>query len=200
MSTRSDRRWAELARELEFTQLPELRRQAEGWRNGLAGLTALLAVLTVVKGQDQLSGLPAATGRWAAGLAAAAFAALVCGALLAVRAAHGRPGKRIVLSGQNLRRWTAGEVVRVTRSLRWAAVCCVSGLALAAGATGVVWTAAAAPPGHPVRVTTPSAELCGDLVKADRAGVVVRTGRGAAKALHTVPHTALVSLTPVGGC
>ncbi|MFF3740777.1 hypothetical protein [Streptomyces sp. NPDC002566] len=57
MSIRSERRWAQLARELEFTRLPELRRQAEGWRNGLTGLPALLAVLVLLKGRDNLGDL-----------------------------------------------------------------------------------------------------------------------------------------------
>ncbi|KQX47924.1 MULTISPECIES: hypothetical protein [unclassified Streptomyces] len=200
MTARSDRRWAELARDLEFSQLPELRRQAEGWRTGLAGLTALLGVLTVVKGQDQLSGLPDATARWAAALVLSAFVVLVCGALLAVRASHGRPEREIVLGGQALRRWTSEEVRRVRHRLRWAAVCGVAGPALAVAATCVVWSATPAPAPYTVRLSTPYEELCGELVGADPHGTAIRTGRGAAKTLRVVPHTALVSLAPVSGC
>ncbi|MDX2676127.1 hypothetical protein [Streptomyces soliscabiei] len=58
MSAQSDRRWAQLARELEFHQLPELRRQAEGWRAGLTGLAALVAVLVTLKGRDDLNQVP----------------------------------------------------------------------------------------------------------------------------------------------
>ncbi|MEU6059561.1 hypothetical protein [Streptomyces sp. NPDC047097] len=200
MSTaQSDRRWAALARELEFSQLPELRRQAEGWRTGLTGLSALLAVLTVVKGQEQLSGLPEAAGRWAMGLAGGAFVVLVVGALLAVRAAHGRPGQDILLGGQALKEWTGEEIKRVRRALRWAAGCCLLGLVLAVSATGVVWTAVE-PARHLVRVSTPSAEVCGELVTADGKGVVVRAGEGAERRLRTVPQGQLVSLAPVTAC
>ncbi|MGA5196932.1 hypothetical protein [Streptomyces exfoliatus] len=200
MTDRSDRRWAELARDLEFSQLPELRRQAEGWRTGLTGLTALLGVLTIVKGQDQLAGLSGSTGRWAAALVLSAFAVLVWGALLAVRASHGRPEREIVLGGQALRRWTCEEIRRVRHRLRWAAVCCVSGLTLVVAATCVVWSATPAPAPYTVRVGTPYEELCGVLVGADPHGVTIRTGRGTTKSLRVVPHTALVSLTPVSGC
>ncbi|WP_328945585.1 hypothetical protein OG259_33140 [Streptomyces sp. NBC_00250] len=200
MTDRSDRRWAELARELEFSQLPELRRQAEGWRTGLTGLTALLGVLTVVKGQDQLSGLPGDTARWAASLVLAAFVVLVWGTLLAVRAAHGRPEKEMVLGGQALRRWTSDEVRRVGHRLRWAAVCCVSGLALAVTATAVIWSATPSPASSMVRLSTPYEELCGELVGADPRGFALRTGRGTAKTLRVVPHTSLVTLTPVSAC
>ncbi|WP_256105876.1 hypothetical protein [Streptomyces sp. ODS05-4] len=195
----ADRRWAALAREMEFTQLPELRRQAEGWRTGLTGLSALLAVLTVVKGQEQLSGLPEATGRLVMGLAGSAFGVLVAGALLSVRAAHGRPGEDILLGGQALKAWTRDEIKRVRRALRWAAGCCLAGLVLAVSATGVVWTAGE-PARHLVRVATPSAEVCGELVKADGKATVVRTGDGAERKLRTVPRRELVSLTPVTAC
>ncbi|MFJ4871726.1 hypothetical protein [Streptomyces sp. NPDC088757] len=200
MTGRSDRRWAELARDLEFNQLPELRRQAEGWRTGLTGLTGLLGVLTVVKGQDQLSGLSGATARWAVALVLSAFAILVLGALLAVRASHGRPEREIVLGGQALRRWTSEEIRRIRHRLRWAAVCCVSGLALVVAATCVIWSATPAPTSYTVRVGTLREELCGELMDADPHGFTIRTGRGAAKSLRVVPYTTLVSLTPVGGC
>ncbi|MER7949844.1 hypothetical protein ABTY59_20885 [Streptomyces sp. NPDC096079] len=201
MTDRSDRRWAELARDLEFSQLPELRRQAEGWRTALTGLTALLGVLAVVKGQDQLSGLSDATARGVAALVLSAFVVLVCGTLLAVGASHGRPERDIVLGGQALRRWTSQEIRRVGLRLRWAAVCCLSGIALVVAATCVVWSATPAQPApYTVRVATAYEELCGELVGADPHGIAVRTGRGSARALRVVPHTALVSLIPVGGC
>ncbi|MFD5793409.1 hypothetical protein ACFWIO_07675, partial [Streptomyces diastatochromogenes] len=139
MSTRSDRRWAELARELEFTRLPELRRQAEGWRTGLTGLTALLAVLVLLKGRDDLAGLPAWARDSATGLLLAAFLLLTTGSLLAVRAAHGAPEREILLGGQALRRWTEQETARVTRALAWASLCCVLGVVLVVGARGGRW-------------------------------------------------------------
>ncbi|MFI1174432.1 hypothetical protein [Streptomyces melanogenes] len=201
MTARSDRRWAELAREAEFAQLPEVRRQAEGWRTGLAGLTALLAVLTVVKGPDSLANVPRTAAHVSVVLAAAGFTVLLAGTLLAVRAAHGRPEREIVLGGQALRRWTRGEVARAGRRLRWAAVCCVSGVLLSAGAVGVAWTAAAPAGRQPVRVITLSGEtLCGELVGAGPEAVVVRAGAGPPGPLRSIPYGTLVSLTPVRSC
>lgn len=142
MSARSDREWAERARELEFTRLPELRRQAEGWRAGLTGLTALLAVLFVLKGRDDLDRLPGWARGTATGLLLASFVLLAAGSLLAVRAAHGVPGERILLGGQALRRWTEREVARVTRALDGAAVCCVLGVLLVVAAVVLTWLAA----------------------------------------------------------
>lgn len=200
MSGQSERRWAQLARELEFTQLGQLRRQAEGWRTGLTGLTGLLAVLTVVKGPDSLAGAASGAGAAATAMLAAAYVLLLTGMLLAARAAHGRPGEDILLGGQALRRWTEGEVVRVTRSLRWAAVGCVAGVALAAGALVLLWGTSEPPARNLVRVTTDRAEVCGELVRAGAREIVVSVGKGPVKALHALPLSGLVSAVPVQGC
>ncbi|MFE7190890.1 hypothetical protein [Kitasatospora sp. NPDC057541] len=198
MSARSDRRWAELARELEFTRLPELRRQAEGWRTGLTGLTALLAVLALLKGRDNLDQLPAWAGSTAVALLALAFLLLVTGSLFAVRAAHGVPGEEILLGGQALRRWTEGEVDRVTRALARASGCCVGGLVLIVGALALAWATTEEAPSHLVRVRTGTTELCGELLRADQGQVVLRTGRERAE--RTVPQATIVALEAVASC
>lgn len=197
MSAQSDRRWAQLARELEFTQLTELRKQAEGWRNGLAGLTALLAVLVLLKGRDDLSKLPSAARHTATALLAAAFVLLVVGSVLAVRAAHGRPGSRVLLAGQALRRWTEAETVRVTGALRQASVCCVAGLVLVCGAVVVAWTTTESPPDHVVRVVTTSGERCGEFLGAGPDGVVLRTDSEKRVVLSV---RTVLSVVPVEAC
>ncbi|MFG2647575.1 hypothetical protein [Streptomyces sp. NPDC048436] len=200
MSDQSDRRWAVLARELEFTQLTELRRQAEGWRTGLTGLTALLAILAVLKGRDDLTQLPEAARYWATTLIAAAFLLLVAGSVLAVRAAHGRPGDRIQQAGQALREWTEQEVVRVTQSLRYASLCCLSGVLLVAVAVGISWTTTASPDDHLVQVGTTTGGLCGKFVRAGGGGVVVRVDDGDGARNVTLPVQTVDSVTPVNTC
>lgn len=192
------RRWEKLARELEFTQLQELRRQAEGWRTGLTGLTALLAVLVLLKGRDSLTELPVWARSTATVLLFLGFALLVAGSLLAVRSAHGLPGEKIWSGGQALRRWTEREAARVTRALAWASVCCVLGLLLVVGAVVLAWAATEAKPTHLVRVTTGDGEVCGALVSADRDKVVVRVKEKGATTV--VPRSSLVGVRPVAGC
>ncbi|MFG2605350.1 hypothetical protein ACGFT2_17645 [Streptomyces sp. NPDC048514] len=197
MSAGSDRRWAQLARELEFAQLPELRRQAEGWRTGLTGLTALLAILVTLKGRDDLTRLPSAAQQAVGVLLGLAFLLLLLGSVLAVRAAHGVPGARVLLAGQALRDWTRQEVDRVSGALRCAAVCCVAGVTLAAAAVMVAWVTTGPSPDHLVRVGTTSGERCGEFLGSGPDGVVLRTDGGGRAVL---PAPTVTSVTPVPTC
>ncbi|RPE45288.1 hypothetical protein EDD90_8553 [Streptomyces sp. Ag109_O5-1] len=197
MSAQSERRWAQLAREMEFSELSELREQAEGWRNGLTGLTALLAVLVTLKGRDDLSQLPSAARNTAAALLGTAFLCLTVGSVLALRAAHGRPGSRVLLTGQVLRRWTEQETIRVTGALRQASVCCVAGIVLVCGAVAVAWTTTESPSGHLVRVVTTTGERCGEFLGAGSGGLVLRTEDGRRSVLS---ERAVVSVVPVDAC
>ncbi|SFC47675.1 hypothetical protein [Streptomyces aidingensis] len=140
MTPGPDRRWAELAREQEFLQLAEVRRQAEGWRNGLAGTTALLTVLVFVKGRDNLADLSPGGRVTAMVLLGAGFLCLLCGTLTAVRACYGRPGESVYLGGQALRRWTEREVARAGRLVITATVLSVAGVLCVAAAVGVAWS------------------------------------------------------------
>jgi hypothetical protein len=190
MSTRSERRWAELARELEFTRLPELRRQAEGWRNGLTGLTALLAVLLLLKGRDNLDNLPDAARATATGLLMTAFVLLVTGSLLAARAGHGAPEREILLGGQALRRWTEQEVARVTRALAWAYLSYVFGVILVVGALMVAWVTTRDSGTQPVVVRTNTDVVCGELIQADRHHVEISSETDGKSPCHGPPWCA----------
>ncbi|HEY8983102.1 MAG TPA: hypothetical protein VIU15_26425 [Streptomyces sp.] len=196
---RRNRRWAELARELEFTQLPELRRQAEGWRSGLTGLTALLAILVTLKGGDDLTKVPSWARQTAGVLVVTAFLLLLTGSVLAVRAAHGTPDSRILLAGQALRAWTRNEITRATRYIRYATWCCLAGITLAAAAVIVVWTTTEDDPAptHLVRVGTTTGDRCGELLGAGREGVRIKVKGGKET---TLPTAQVTSVTPVASC
>ncbi|MEU4656255.1 hypothetical protein AB0G32_20290 [Streptomyces sp. NPDC023723] len=203
MNLESDRRWDQLADELEFTQLGELRRQAEGWRSGLTGLAALLSVLVVLKGRDDLAGLPATARVVASGLLALAFLLLVAGSVLATRAAHGRMGDRSqLLGGQALRRWTVRELDRLAGALRRAAFCCCAGILLAAAAVAVAWSTTESAPDHLVRVGTTTGERCGALLPSGPDTVVLGVGAtdGGATERVVLPGPTVTSVTPVSSC
>jgi hypothetical protein len=156
-------------------------------------------VLVLLRGRDSLADLPGWARNVAGGLLLAAFALLVIGSLLAVRAAHGGRERERVLGGQALKRWTEREIAKVTSALAWASGCCVTGLLLVVGALAVAWVTTDAAPAHLVRVTTNAGELCGELLSADREAVVVRTD-GSGEGGVAVPQETVVSLRPTGSC
>ncbi|WP_055525481.1 hypothetical protein [Streptomyces graminilatus] len=200
MSAGVDRRWAELARELEFSQLDQLRKQAEGWRNGLVGLTALVTVLAVLKGRDDLTNLPSPWQTVATILLGAAYLFLVAGSLVTVRASYGKPGDLLHLGGQSLRKWTLTEIRRVRRALYLSMAAFALGMTLVAAAVGVSWTHTEESTADLVKVTTATADFCGQLVSYTPSNVTLLPTTGdTAKPL--VLRTAQVrKITPATGC
>ncbi|MEU6441885.1 hypothetical protein [Streptomyces sp. NPDC047046] len=196
------RRWTELYHELPYTALPEIRRQAEGWRNGLGALTALVGLLAVFKGRDDLTKLPDSAGRWALGLTAFAFVLLVLGTLLATEAAHGTPvgGSEYVTSGAELHKWTEDQLTKARRSLTRAARCCLVALLAVFAAVVLGWAATESPDTHLVRVRTPTGDRCGEFLGQGRGGVRLETGEGKAKKEVVVPLRNVRETTPVDTC
>ncbi|XKK39785.1 hypothetical protein HFP72_02645 [Nocardiopsis sp. ARC36] len=199
MSTDPDRRWTERARELEFTRLPELRQQAEGWRNALTALTALPAVLMLLKGQDKLAELPGWARYGSMALLLLAFLLLSAAMLLAARAAYGAPGQKILVGGQSLRRWTEDEVARVARKVRWAFVLCLTGMSTVMVAVTLSWVGTTEAPTDLVSVKADDNELCGRLVLLNTEQVVVGTGRDH-DVREAVPLPKVITLEPVTTC
>ncbi|MFG3198479.1 hypothetical protein ACGFYT_20370 [Streptomyces sp. NPDC048208] len=200
MSAGTDRRWAELARELEFSQLDVLRKQAEGWRNGLLGLTALVTVVTVLKGRDDLSALESPWRTAAVSLLAGAFLLLLTGSLVAVRASFGKPGERVRLGGQALREWTLTEIGRVRRAVYVSAVALTCGVALVVGALFVSWTRSEEPAADLVKVSTPAGQLCGELVSYLPGRVTLMRTTGGTERQVVVRGADIQKITPAKSC
>ncbi|MFE9249372.1 hypothetical protein [Streptomyces sp. NPDC007088] len=194
------RPWERLYRELEFTTLPELRRQAEGWRNGLGGLTALVGLLAVLKGRDDLAKLPEAL-QWATlGMTGGAFLLLVLGSVLAIQAAHGTPDTSGVAGGTDLHRWTEKETRTARGRLRGAARCCLAGVLLVFAAVVVGWVGSESPDTHLVRVSTDTGERCGEFLGAGARGLRLETGEGDEKKEVVLALSHVREVVPVQQC
>ncbi|MBO4208843.1 hypothetical protein [Micromonospora echinofusca] len=160
----AEKRWAQLAQETQFHQLDSLRRQAEGWRTGLAGLTALLGAVLIVKGRSDISNLAPGVRYLVVVLLAGAFVLLVTASLLALRAASGWPDDEIYLTGESLRAWHAEESERIRTGIRRAARLMVVGLVVLAAAVGLTWLGPGESRAPLVSVETSAGPVCGELV------------------------------------
>ncbi|OLT12463.1 hypothetical protein BJF79_22270 [Actinomadura sp. CNU-125] len=200
MSQSLDRkRWAQKAQQLKFTQLDTARKQAEGWRTGLGGLTALLSAVLIVKGRDNITALTPAFRWGVAILLGAALLMLVIATLLAVRAASGRPGENFEIRGETLRAWTMAEVRRISTSIRWAARLATLAIVCVAAAVGCTWLGPEEKPSTPLMdVQHDSGRTCGELLGIDARNLVVKEKSAAAP--RVIPAGTVVTMHRVTNC
>jgi hypothetical protein len=139
MSDLTRKRFAQRGQQLQLEQLDAVRRQAEGWRNGLGGLTGLVGVVFVIKGRGSVAGLPESWRITVVALLVGAFGLLLAGTLLAIRACHGGPGTRGWLTADALMSATLDEVERTQRALVRARLLSVVGVCAIVAAVAVSW-------------------------------------------------------------
>ncbi|TRV74503.1 hypothetical protein FKN01_24375 [Streptomyces sp. 130] len=204
MTDLTRKRFAQLGQQLQLEQLTAARRQAEGWRNGLTALTGLVGVVFVLKGPESVAGLTPAWRLLTAGLLVLAFLLLLRGALLAVRAAHGRLGEGTWLTGDALLSAVLDEVENIQDVLASARRCSVAGLTAVVAAIAVTWIVPAEkaaepkPAGPLVVVSTATGATCGELVLSDREAVTLKVPGH--KALRRVPARDVRALAPAARC
>jgi len=190
-------RWGELAHRLTFQQLDVAREQAQAWRAGLAGLTALLTAIFVLKGRDNVSALDQPYRTLVVVLLGAALLFLLCATMLVSRAIAGPPGEEIPLTPEGLEYWTRGEVRKISRAMRWAPWLAAAGVVAVASAVGVTWLAPAQNTDNPlVRVEDRDGQACGEFIGVSQHQFILRGTEGN----MLIPLSAVVSVTPVGTC
>jgi hypothetical protein len=198
------KRFAQLGQQLQYDQLGAVRRQAEGWRNGLTGLTGLVGVVFVLKGRESVAGMPGAWRWTTALLLVLAFVLLLSGALGAVRAAHGPLGRQTWLSGDRLLAAVLDEVVRTQVALIRARRLSVAGLCAIVAAIAVSWLVPVDDPansqqgGPYVVVTTEGGVRCGELVMSDATAVTIKPTKGGE--YSSIPIGTVRSVTPTRQC
>jgi hypothetical protein len=195
------KRWAQMAEDLEFDQLGGARKLAEGWRNGLASLTALLAAVTIIKGPESIADLATWSRYAVVALLAIAFILLIAGSLAATRAASGGPGAEIFLDGDTLRAWTFNEARSIERRVTHAARCTVSGLAVLAIAIGLSWLGPGASADKPlVTVERQGMRTCGTLLTVSGGILLLGDPAKADAAPQSIPLDAGTRISPADKC
>lgn len=184
---------AEELQELRRTELERVRKTAENWRTGLAGLLALIATVTVVKGRDTITDL-ASWAKVAVGIAL--LVALICAAVggyLALRAAYGWP-EQAPTSEQ--RKWRYQRSLEAVRDLRRARNLTAATLVFLVAAIGLTWYSPTDPPAF-VSASYGDQEACGELVRSDDAELTLEIDRYNTEA---IPLDQLTELSVVEAC
>ncbi|GAB7110957.1 hypothetical protein JCM4814A_92750 [Streptomyces phaeofaciens JCM 4814] len=159
------------------TELTRVREAAVAWRNGLGALLAALIGFSLIKGRADIGQL---SQGWAVGVGVALLAALIAGAvgaLLLIRAAHGRPriaSADTVLPGRAADHMEALAAATMLRRGITLTLLCTAFLVAAVATT---WYG---PARHrpALRITTPAGTVCGSVVRVDRGTLVLRTADG----------------------
>ncbi|MGW8887069.1 hypothetical protein [Streptomyces sp. NPDC055749] len=169
------------ARLLEMldAQLDIARRQAAGWLNFLTLATGLLTAVLILKGRDNVTELTTGYRLAVTTLIVCAFAGLLCAALAAVSAAHGKPGDHLPYADAvRLLDWEETERERIADRIHFVRRATTGGVVAVAAAVLLTWNAPAAEEKKPdtqlVTVRTPAGPVCGELVAADARGVTLR--------------------------
>jgi hypothetical protein len=207
------KRWAQLAQELQFSQLDIARKQADTWRTGLATLTTLLTAILVIKGRDDLSTLTTTAQVVVAALLGLALLLLLTATMWVSRALAGPPGEEILLTGEDLQDWTNGEVRKISRALRWAPGLAAISVVVVAAAIGVTWFAPAAQGTSAplVQITETGGQItCGTFIGETRRQVILTVVAGTpshdaatkpATSINTlIPVASVLAITPVTTC
>jgi hypothetical protein len=124
---------------------------------------------------------------------------LVAATLLAVRAASGRPGQDMLLSGESLRAWPMIEVKRISVAIRratWLSTFAIVCLAVAIGCTWLGPTKKSAAP--LVEVRHDAGRTCGELTATGRRQLILKTGKEGHPMV--IPLTTVIEMSPVTAC
>ncbi|WP_131740045.1 hypothetical protein [Actinomadura roseirufa] len=194
-ATPADLRAAQERARLLREELPRVREAAAAWRNGLGGVLAALVGFSAIKGRSDLTQLAPGWALTAGGLLFGALVAGVCGALLLLRAAHGRPAAtaarplppRVV--ADHIEAIASAKALR--RGIASTLTCAV--LLMSALATTWYGPSRTSPA---LRVTTTSGLVCGTAARTDGARLVLRVS-GTEVA---VAYADITDLRPVPAC
>lgn len=197
LPTPDDKRWAERASSLQFTQLSDMRATAERWRNALAGLTGLLGVTSLIVGPGLADKLSPAWRLSVGVCVGAGVIALLLGLYKAMSAAFGVPGESIRATGQRLQAWEAQQTKDASRALAIARNSSLIGITLLFVAAGATYAGARLEDRPAVQITTRTTVYCGTLQPASDGHIRIAARDGT---VHTVELSQLTSITPAANC
>jgi hypothetical protein len=183
---------------LAETQLERVRKAAEGWRNGLAGLLGLIAIVSVVKGRDTITELPHATQVAVGVLLAAALLAASTGAFFALRAAYGPLTTHEFGPGERVLNYQYDLSVDAVRDIKWKAVpLTILTVLLLTVAITLTWYTPEDPPAFVLVTKSDGTTVCGELTASGEYGLTITEAN---EMTSTVALSEFASLEVVDNC
>lgn len=176
-ATESDLRAVQQRDRLLRDELPRVRAVAAAWRNGLGALLVGLIGFGLIKGRSDVGQLAPS---WAAGVGAILLAAVLVGAMGAVlllRAAHGRPFATSAREMFSPRAADHVEAVTSAKALLWGMFATLGCVLLLVTAVGATWYGPEKSK-PAVQITTGAVTVCGSVVRLTHGTLVLKTKAG----------------------
>lgn len=192
----ANKRWAQRANAIQFGELAGVRATAGQWRNGLAGLTALLSAGTLLASPTLASHLDPGPQLAVGLLAVAGLLALLFGTWRAMDAAFGVPAKEQYITGEWLQTWEheqVGQAVKALTVARWAFL---AGVLLTIAAAATAYGFAFPATGTLARVQTGAGTWCGQLGSAGHSISIT----GADGTVHLIDPTTIRAMKVKTSC
>jgi len=176
-ATIADLRTAQERDRMLRTELARVRAAATAWRNGLGALLVALIGFGLIKGRTDVSQLAPAWAAWVGLLLLLALVLGALGALLLIRAAHGRPAVTEIRALSSIRATDHVEALASTAAMRWGIASTLGCTLILVAAVGATWYG----PDRDkpaLQVTTPAGTACGSVVRLDHGVLVLKTKAG----------------------
>lgn len=132
-----DRRWAERADEIGFTNLAEFRRGAERWQGLVGALTGGFGIIAILQGPESFTNL--GHRDWLGVFLLLTFAAAAAANVLAVLAATGPTSVRFYTNSIQVQDLYVHDLLWSAQRLRWSQVCMAIALGGVFAAVGLIW-------------------------------------------------------------
>ncbi|QGN48115.1 hypothetical protein ACN26Y_18660 [Micromonospora sp. WMMD558] len=188
-------RTAQVRDRLLRTELARVRTAAAAWRNGLGALLAALIGFSLIKGRSDVGQLTTAWAAWVGVLLLLALVTGTVGALLLIRAAHGRPAVTATRALTSVLAADHLDALASTAALRRGIAATLGCTLLLVAAVGATWYGPEREKPS-LQVTTSAGAVCGSVVRLNRGVLVLKTTAGEV----ATDLTTALTITAVGKC
>jgi hypothetical protein len=155
--------WAIRASNAPLEELAAIRASAEQWRNGLAGLTALLAAGSLIASPSLTDRIPPGWRLLVGLLALAGLLTLLYGTWCAMNGAFGVPGDKIMMTSEGLRNWEHREATAALTAITRARSSFLTGMLFIIAATAAAFIVVPSSNVNIVQVDSRIGMFCGQL-------------------------------------
>jgi hypothetical protein len=185
----------------EVDHLPELRKQAEQYRNALLALTTLVSAAWVVGGVTKATDLTPDRRLMVGWLLVAAFTLLVAGSVISIRAAYGGLRRPTVVTTDLLRIEKHKEYRETHRAIRISRYAIVIAVILLGFAIGTAFFNPKPLDAPLVKAVLRTATICGTLSGEDSSHIRIETiSDSGEKVTRSFSYSDLKALRPVTQC